>query len=485
LLIGTGVALWQAGQARMERDRAEAALREPEELSEFMIDLFQAGDPGESGGESLTSRDVLLRGTYRAERLPGESAAQGRTLDALGRAHERLGRYDESQRLLERALEVRAAAHGPASPEVAATLLSLGVTNRRLARYDSAVALMRSSLAIQQAVLGAHDPRLAPALHELRSTAVYQGRLELADSLARRVLDIQQRALGTYDPATLYSLGMVAVVRFYRGDYTGAEVTWRNSVEGRRRIGDTQSVDYAGDLLRLGDLLRIQLRRPAESEPLITEGLAVLRKSLGRGHPSTIWGVASLAGVREARGDIARADSLWRESVDLLVRSHGGEDHPVVVSHLGAYAEFMARTGRLTEAETLARRALEYARARRGSNHPGTADMMTHLARVLLDRGRAAGAVAMADSAAAIYRVTNGEGHSLVALNMRLAADARIRLGRHAEAEADLLRALHYLTTNYSAGHEYVPDVHRSLADLYRVTNRAELALQHDRLSGR
>ncbi|MGW8266356.1 MAG: serine/threonine protein kinase, partial [Longimicrobiales bacterium] len=50
LVGGAGVVSWQAGVASRERDRATSALRESEEVTEFLLGLFQASDPWESPG---------------------------------------------------------------------------------------------------------------------------------------------------------------------------------------------------------------------------------------------------------------------------------------------------------------------------------------------------------------------------------------------------------------------------------------------------
>src|SRR5690606_32052557 len=68
LASGTGLAVWQAGVARTERDRAELAraetedalrqaeeaLRHSEEVTAFLVGLFEAGDPAASAGDLVT-----------------------------------------------------------------------------------------------------------------------------------------------------------------------------------------------------------------------------------------------------------------------------------------------------------------------------------------------------------------------------------------------------------------------------------------------
>jgi len=50
LVAGAGTAAWQAGVAARERDRATEALRESEEVTDFLVSLFRASDPTEAPG---------------------------------------------------------------------------------------------------------------------------------------------------------------------------------------------------------------------------------------------------------------------------------------------------------------------------------------------------------------------------------------------------------------------------------------------------
>ena len=47
-------------QARLERDKSKQALA-------FIEEIFKVADPGESGGQDLTAREILERGAARVE----------------------------------------------------------------------------------------------------------------------------------------------------------------------------------------------------------------------------------------------------------------------------------------------------------------------------------------------------------------------------------------------------------------------------------
>src|SRR5690606_20274332 len=55
--------------AREERDRAELAQLQAEEVSEFLMGLFAASDPSEARGDTVTAVELLDRGEERVEQL--------------------------------------------------------------------------------------------------------------------------------------------------------------------------------------------------------------------------------------------------------------------------------------------------------------------------------------------------------------------------------------------------------------------------------
>ncbi|MGH7555757.1 MAG: serine/threonine protein kinase, partial [Longimicrobiales bacterium] len=119
LVAGAVVALWQAGLAGRERDRAEQALtasqealRQSDEISAFLMSLFEAGDPASSPGEEVTARDLLRRGIARADQLADQPLVQARMLGVMGHVYEIMARYEEAQQLTERAIATRQAVLG-------------------------------------------------------------------------------------------------------------------------------------------------------------------------------------------------------------------------------------------------------------------------------------------------------------------------------------------------------------------------------------
>src|SRR6185503_8222743 len=92
LVGGTSVAVRQAALASRERDRAEQALGQSTEVTEFLVRLFRTPAPAGLSHEQVTARDMLATGMARVEDLRGQPVVQAQMLDALGRVNDQLGR---------------------------------------------------------------------------------------------------------------------------------------------------------------------------------------------------------------------------------------------------------------------------------------------------------------------------------------------------------------------------------------------------------
>lgn len=178
----------QSGRIRQALGRAELETEKAEEVTEFMIGLFEAGDPAERWGVDLTGGELLQRGIRRAEELSARPALQARLLEVIGRTYQRLAQFDEARPLLERALVLREELHGGRHTDVAASLHDLGALFRAVGDH-AAESLLTRALAIRRDLLGEEHEEVATSLVELGRLAQARGEYDRAESLLREALD--------------------------------------------------------------------------------------------------------------------------------------------------------------------------------------------------------------------------------------------------------------------------------------------------------
>ena len=117
--------------------------------------------------EDLRVVTLLDRGARDAHGLDADPASQADLYDTLGGINEKLGRFDQSNTLLESALKERNSEFGPNSTEAAASLLALGSLRDAQAKYEEAEKLTRQALDIYKAKLRPNDPEIGKAMLQL------------------------------------------------------------------------------------------------------------------------------------------------------------------------------------------------------------------------------------------------------------------------------------------------------------------------------
>ena len=116
---------------RAEQQAAEEALT-AQQVSDFLIRLFEVSDPSVARGNSITAREILDRGAKRIEtELQGEPEVRARLLHTIGEVYWELGLEDESAEFLREAIDLREEVLGPEHPDVATSLRSLATTLSR------------------------------------------------------------------------------------------------------------------------------------------------------------------------------------------------------------------------------------------------------------------------------------------------------------------------------------------------------------------
>ncbi|MEJ1961642.1 MAG: tetratricopeptide repeat protein [Gammaproteobacteria bacterium] len=165
-----------------------------EQVSGFLVDLFELSDPYRARGNEVTARELLDHG---AQRIDTQFAAQPDTRAALQRAvgqvYGRLGLAREAQPLLEKALAGLTGMHGPVHPEIAATLNEIGNVMLDQGKLDAARAHLEASLKMRRELVGADDAAVAKTLMDLGRVAQDSGDPGGADRYLRDSLAMYTR----------------------------------------------------------------------------------------------------------------------------------------------------------------------------------------------------------------------------------------------------------------------------------------------------
>jgi serine/threonine protein kinase/tetratricopeptide (TPR) repeat protein len=480
---GTAAALHQTSVARRERARAEEArsrveraLLDAEEMSTFLVNLFDINGPM-VGGPTGSLADAVARGDGQVAMFDRQPLVQARMLDEMGRVRTALNQLPEARSALERSLTLRRA-NGASADEIAGSLHHLSEVLRRSGEYDQALALDLEALARRRAALGPGHVRVADVLEHRSGIAVYRTDLIAAESLSHAAVAIRERA-PVRDPRRLaYGLDIYANMLKRRGKIAEAMQRYRQAIAIYERELDPDDPWLASTLLRLAELERNDRDRPDLARPLIERSLRILTNRFGEDHPAIVWPMHDLAEVLGIEGRHAEAERLCLRALELR-RKQFGPTHGTTIGSLAELAQAYLRAGRLADAERRQREAVALQAERYGTTSPYTGSGQVGLAQILIAGNRldeADSLLRVAYETYVRYHVSERGSTPYVIQTMGAAAAKR---GDVTRADSLYRRAI---TLYEGDGREATREVRRtlkSLAELHRSRGDDALAARY------
>lgn len=432
LLAGFAVAMYVQMQ-RTARERVRA-----EQVSSFLVDLFETSDPYKGRGNEVTARELLDSGTRQIEsRFAGQPGTRALLMGTMGRVYNRLGLAADAQPLLEEALQGLIELHGPEHPDVAAMLNEIGFAQEVQGQLESAETKLQQALQMRRRLLGADAPEVAETLMELGIVAFERGDQKAAEQYFRDSLALYSRRGMQATPQAAEVMNELASLLAYVGQYDEARRLLDDAlVVERRAFGD----DFPRVIMATHNLAYVlQMQgQYAEAEPLFVKSNEQLRRVLGPQHPYTIDALSNYGRFLRRKGDVAGAEQVLREVLDLNLKVRGPAHANVGTSEVNL-AILLHDAGRLSEAETQFRAALEtYTRAL-PPEHTSFAPALAGLGRVLVDQGHAAEALPLLTHATEIAAATMPADSPMRAITRTSLASALVAMHRYDEA-ASLLR---------------------------------------------
>jgi eukaryotic-like serine/threonine-protein kinase len=480
-VVGFGVvSLALAAQVAAERNEALAARGEAQAVTDFLVEVFDATDPGRAQGLDLTAREILGTGGIRMRtELGDQPAVQGAValaigeayrglgapdsagihlafaaeawreahgarsvpralaLEALGRIQLGRGQFEEAEGTLAEALSIALDVAGPDALETATVWNATGNVRHARSQLEAAEAAFREALRIREAALGPSHPETAIVLNNLGLLYTDAGRFEEGIEYSRQALEAYLALHGdTPHLEVAYSTNNLASTLETAGRFDEAEPLYLRSMEIREALLDSDHPHVTQIKNNLGTLY-IRTGRLEEAVPLLAEVVATHRR---RGlEPADLGaGLNNYGTALHRSGRPAEAIDALRESEAIFVELQGS-DAVVLAFPRQTLGDALAALVRTEEAEAVYRSALDVRERGLPEDHPNVAFTRNKLGTFLLDEGRLAEAEALLEPALQVRLAALSEGHpDLVDSNLQMGR-LRAAQGRTDEA-ADFLR---------------------------------------------
>lgn len=373
-------------QTRMAFEQAQNEAEKSAQVVEFMLGMFEEGDPRANPGDNITARELLDRGLQEANQLDNRPELQANMFNVIGRVYTSLGRYEDAGEILERAVEIQRRHAGEESTETARYLNDLAVALTRQGRYEKAHALHSEALGILTDRYGENHPMVADAKSLMSSWIPVVG-LERAAELRRDALRIRQNVNGEDHLLTADAHMDMGKIRRSMAEPDKAIESFETALEIRKDKLGPEHPDVAKSLVFLGDLYRLYDIDLDRSEEYYLRALAILRQSLGEDHLSNLHAISGLADLYSDRGDHGEALELYRKNLEIRLEVFGDE-HPSVAEGMGHLANGYRKMGQLEEAENYYRQALDLWIDLMGPDHTVISGARIGLGELLVDMER-------------------------------------------------------------------------------------------------
>jgi eukaryotic-like serine/threonine-protein kinase len=341
-----------SSRVALERDRAALEAQKAGEVTDFMVDLFQAASPEYSLGAEVTVREVLDEGANRLRDADlVDPAVRGAMLTAMGRSYSQLGFFPEAEELLRRSAEAHRADPTGDGRALASTLGFLAEVVGHRNRTEN-VALHEEAIEVAESSVGATDPLVATLLTSYGLALTWQRWDDpRIDSVHSRAVRILRAAPGDVRRDLARALTVHA-----RGKPPDEAIPlMREALELRRAVYPERHPAVAESLNDLA--LALEPADPMAADTLMTQAVAILRSIHHRPVPTLLSVINNLAALRRDRGAFVQAEPLYREVLDLRRELYPDQRLSQAYTLYGL-GIVLTETGRATEGEAQLRTAL-------------------------------------------------------------------------------------------------------------------------------
>lgn len=380
LLIGfAGLYTWRITE---ERNRAQLAAQEAElqaakaeEVSGFLLDLFESSDPLQTNGEDLTARQLLDRGLERSQNMEN-AEVRAEMLEVIGEAYANLGFQQKGEDVLDRSIEEHKKLYSEQSLEMAAILLKRGVVEDL--NYDIAHPYFKEAYQIYSQNSGTPPLKMANVAEQLAYSYRYLGNLDSAEYFARRSLQISREQLAENDGQVLEAKSTLAYVLRKKNELQKAEKLYLDVISKRKTESSEEPLEL-GEIYNNLAFIYFDQENYEEAAKYLRKALKINERIFGPGHAQTLRVRSNLAGLLEFTGQKKQIESLYRDNLKYASR-HYPENHWKIGEKYATLGYFLTEEERYRDAESLLRKSSEIYKKDLGQDHIWTASEYSRLA---------------------------------------------------------------------------------------------------------
>ncbi|GAB4245511.1 MAG: CHAT domain-containing protein [Ekhidna sp.] len=274
--------------------------------------LILTGDPRE--GEKF----INLSSTIYESLGPEYNVQRAESMEDLAIFYERMGRWDEAERMLLQILKLKRSIPDEADILIIETLNDLGIMYHQLGKMRQAEEMFNEVVVECEENVGTDHPFYATAKNNLGSIAIGKGDFATARVMLQDALKTYKSQFGTVHPYYANTLNNLARVERKLGNLDTAERYYTEVLQIDDKIFGDDHPNYATTLLNIGVLYSAS-GREYQAEEFYAKALEIREKALGVNHPSYGSALEYMGMHYLATDNKAEAEKNFRKSIRIQI----------------------------------------------------------------------------------------------------------------------------------------------------------------------
>ncbi|MGM0546123.1 MAG: tetratricopeptide repeat protein [Bacteroidota bacterium] len=328
LLMLAGFAAFYTHKITQERNQAELEAQKSEQVSNFLINIFETNDPANTQGDTLTVNEVLASAKEKMEQLDDQPHIQSNMMLHLGKIFYKLGQFDEASKHLEEAHAIQQK-HGRQKTMLQADILRyLATINIEKYNYTAADSQLEKSLGIHHDLQETDNANYAKLLNEKAILSRRMGDVDSAETLYNKALNIYSDLPKSEKQELTPAYNNLASLQKAVGKTPFARDMMEESLEYRlETFGPTHPRTLS--TMRSMGILYGDLQNLGKSEELLTETLKINKQLYGRNNIKTAEIYNFLGITFKNNGEHDKAEEYYNNALHIYEEKFGNE-HPKI-----------------------------------------------------------------------------------------------------------------------------------------------------------
>ena len=280
ILFVAGI-LRERSRAEEARIKAEREAARAKAVSEFLQRTLASANPFNLGKD--VSLVVALESASKeiGNSFKNEPETEADVRDTVGFTFLKLGKFEDAEKHLTRALEIRKKLYRGDHRDVAETLDNLGTMYQEKGNLAQGEKFFREALTMRKKVLEKDATQIANSLNNLAVLLHDNGKIEEAEKLQREALVIRRKVNDPEKLAT--SLNNLGAILIDKREFMEAESLLRQVLEHDRKKYGENHINYAYSMNNLAFVME-QSGKLTEAEPVYRKLLEMMPKLMGTEH---------------------------------------------------------------------------------------------------------------------------------------------------------------------------------------------------------